>query len=270
LTDRIIPRYDDYKLIGRTRLDAVLALANSNSLLIARRLIDGVSHVNKFGENADIAKDTREDIWDEGGDYIFPTTADITHISQETDEVGTDGGATIELQGLDANWDLVVQTADLDGSDTTTEVALTTPLIRVFRMKVLAGIVLAADIHAVASGGATIYAMILAGNNQTLMAIWACPRGKSAYVTKYYASMTLGTGKEPKGANVRLWVADRDSGYEFQLKHSMGIQKGAGNIEHVFDPPMKVSQKSDIKMNAFAFDNPAQISAGFDLILIDD
>ena len=239
-------------------------------LEIAKGNVTGHSSINKFGENNDVAGDTYEDIWDGGGNYPYPTTATITHISQATDQVGTDGGATIEVQGLDTNWALVVQTADLDGTDTTTEVALGTALIRVFRMKVLENIILAADVSAVASGGATTYATILAGNNQTLMALYTVPAGKSAYMTKYYASFTKSAVRDPAGVGIRLWAADRANSYEFQLKHSIGIQVGSTALEHSFAPYQKFTEKTDIRINAIPLTNAGNISAGFDLILVDN
>lgn len=265
---RVIPKYYDYPMIGRVRNDAKVALANSDPLLIARGMIDGAFVVNKFGANTDSAADTTEDIWDGGGTYPFPSTADITHIAQATNQVATDGGATIEVQGLDADWNLVVQTADLDATDTTTEVALTTPLRRVFRMKCLADVVLAADVSAVASGGGTTYATMLAGNNQTLMAIYTVPAGYEAYMTGYYYSVTDLTNRSPTSTEFRLWAADRGKGYEFQLKHMVGVAKAASGDQHFFVPPTKFSEKTDIKITALAADLPADVHAGFDLILI--
>ena len=239
-------------------------------LEVAKGNVAGHSSVNNFGENALITSDTTEDIWDGSVSYPYPTTATITHLTQATDQVGTDGGATVEVQGLDANWALVVQTANLDATNTTTEVALTTPLIRVFRIKVLEDIVLADDISVVSSGGATTYAIVLAGNNQTLMALYTVPAGKTAYMTKYYASITLGASKVPLGANIRMWAADRANGYEFQLKHSIGIQGGAAGIEHRFMPYQKFSEKTDIRINGTPYSQDGQISAGFDLIVVDN
>lgn len=272
---KIIPAYDDYELIGRIRMDATIALANSHPLLIARGLIDGTGQVNKFGENPDITAGTTEDCWDGGGTYSFPTTATITHLRQATDQVGTDGGATIELQGLDANWDLTVQTADLDGTDTTTEVELTTPLIRIFRMKVLANVVLAADTWTGATGMAagTAKSIIQTGNNQTLMAIYTVPRGKTAYMTQYYADNVPTASKIPDSVEFNLWMADRHNGYEFQLKHSRAIPRLGAGIVQAFNPYMKINQKTDIKISAKVVGGPGDDGhphAGFDLILIDD
>jgi len=272
---RIIPKYDDYKLIGRTRLDAIIALANSNPLLIARGLVDGASQVNKFGENPDIAVGTTEDVWDGGGTYAFPVTATITHLRQATDEVGTDGGVTIELQGLDANFDLVVQTADLDGSATTTEVVLTTPLLRVFRLKVLADVVAAADIWVGATGMAanTAKAIIQAGNNQTLMAIYTVPAGKTAYMIKYSIDNVPTASKIPDSVEFKLWTADRANGYEFQLKHEKAIPLSGTVPDHYFIPPMRITEKTDIKISASVVGGPGDDGhphAGFDLILFDN
>lgn len=96
--------------------------------------VSGSFPVNKFGANVLVTADTIEDIWDGGGTYVYPTTADITHVHQLVDQVNL-RGADVEVQGLDINWDLVVQTQQLDAADTSTLVALGTPLLRIFRIK---------------------------------------------------------------------------------------------------------------------------------------
>jgi len=271
---RIIPQFYNYDLIGRVRMDANVALANSNPLLIARGLVAGASCVNKFGENPLVAVNTTADVWDGGGTYVFPTTTSITHIRQATDQVGTDGGATIQVQGLDANWDLVVQTADLDAADTTTEVELTTPLIRVFRMKVHANVVLAADlwIGATGVGAATAKAIIQTGNNQTLMAIYTVPAGKTAYMTQYYADNVPTASRTPDSVEITLWMADRANGYEFQTKNMRGIPQLGDGFTHEFNPPIRITEKTDIKVSAFVSGTVGEdgnVHAGFDLVLYD-
>jgi len=272
---RKIPQYYNYAMIGRTRMDADIALASANPLLIARGLVNGTSVVNKFGENPDITAGTTEDVWDGGGTYSFPAAATITHIRQATDQVGTDGGATIQLQGLDVNWALAVQTADLDGTATTTEVLLTTPLRRIFRMKVHANVVLAADIWAGATGmaAATSSAIIQTGNNQTLMAIYTVPAGKTAYMTQYYCDNVPTAAKKPDSVEFKLWMADRHNGYEFQLKHEKAIPISGDGFTHTFNPYMRIGQKTDIKIDAAVVGGAGDDGhphAGFDLILIDD
>lgn len=236
--------------------------------------IAGVSVVNKFGRASAITTGNTWEVWDGNVAYVYPTTASITHIRQATDQVGTDGGATIEVQGLDASWNLVVQNVDLDGTATTTEVVLTTPLIRVFRMKVLENITLAADIWIGATGvaAATAKAIIKAGNNQTLMAIYTVPNGKTAYMTNYYATANPGGGA-PTTFYVRLWARDNVNNYARQLKHHMGVSADVdayGRMQHFFNPYYKFTQKTDIIITGSPSGASVDVSAGFDLILIDN
>jgi len=238
-------------------------------LAIAKGEIKGHSGVNKFGENSDIGANSEEDIWDGGGDYTFPTTADITHVSQAVDQAAM-RGQKIEYQGLDANWNLVVNEATLDASDTTTAVVLANPLRRIFRMKVLADVVIDQNINAHNVGNTTTYATMQAGNNQTLMAIYTVPAGKTAYVVNVWATMVESTVKQPDSINVKLWVADRANGYEFQLKQEQGLPTGGAKAEHHFFPYMKVNEKNDIKISTYADGAAGHVNAGFDLILVDN
>jgi len=243
-------------------------ITNDAMLEIARGNISQLSVVNKFGENIDIADGVREDVWDLGGTYTFPTTADITHIKQATDQA-TLQGETVQVQGLDANWDLVLQDAVLDAADTTTLVELTTPLIRVFRMKVQANVVGTANILATNAGATVNYAQITAGNNQTLMAIYTVPRGFTAYITNYYYDYVRDAVKDPDSVEFGLWAADRANGYEFQVKHLVGLPKQASAPQHFFNPYFKVTEKTDIKMTALSDGGGANVHAGFDIILQD-
>ena len=248
-------------------------LATKDSMLeIPAGNINGYSSVNKFGRSTAITTGNTWEIWDGNAAYSFPATALITKIKQATDQVGTDGGATIEVQGLDANWALVVQTADLDGTDTTTEVTLDTPLIRVFRMKCLENIVLAANVSCVATGGGTTYATITAGNNQTLMAIYTVPASKTAYMTSYYATANPGGGA-PTTFNVSLWAQDNANTYKPQLKHIMGVSADPdayGRMQHSFAPYYKFTEKTDIIMKGAPTGASVDVSAGFDIILVDN
>ncbi len=242
---------------------------SDNMLQISMGTKPGYSSVNKFGANSNVIKNTRKDVWDGLVDYTFPATADITHISQKADQAAM-RGATIEVQGLDTNWDLVVQTKTLDATLSTTAVALDTPLRRIFRMKVLANVIGDQDIEAHNAGKTFTYAIMSAGNNQTLMAIYTVPRGKTAYMTQYFASVVESTGKEPKSTNIGVWTSDRENTYEFQLKHEQGIPKAGSGVEHKFTPYMRINEKTDVKITAACDNENGHIHAGFDLILVDN
>ncbi len=232
--------------------------------------ITGTSTLNKFGQNPNIAQNTTETICDTGDDYPFPASADITHISQAADETAM-RGAEINIQGLDASWNLVVQTKNLDASDSSTLVALDTPLIRVFRLKVQAAVTATEIVQVTDSGETTVYAQIQPGNNQTLMAVYTVPNGKTLYLNDYYATLNPAASKDPTALTISLWVRDNENDYAPQLKHRVGLDiSGTSALPHIFKPPMKVSAKCDIYITAYAEGKAADVSAGFDGVLEDD
>lgn len=237
------------------------------NLDIARGAYQQVAVVNKFGRNSAVAIGVEEEVWDGSVAYTFPATALMTSLSQTTDQAALQG-ATIELMGLDANWELVTQNALLDAADTTTVVTLTTPLIRCFRVKVLAATACSSSIRVHNAGETVDYAIILAGNNQTLMAIYTVPAGKTAYMTGYYSSVNPGTNLDPTSMPVRLWHRDNTNGYAPHIKHIMGIVNGIHH--HEFKPYYKIAQKTDVYLTAQPVGKAADVSAGFDLILVDN
>ena len=238
-------------------------------LLISAGEYEGISTVNKFGSNEDVSNGTEESVWDGGGTYSFPATALITKLSQTVDQVAMRGG-TIEVQGLAAGYVLTVQTKALDAADTTTAVTLDTPLLRVFRMKVLEDIVNTSEIRAHNTAESVDYAIISIGNNQTLMAIYTVPAGVTAYMTNYYCDYVRSAARDPDSIEYRLWVADRDNGYEFQIKHKKGIPKQASGFRQGFNPYFKINEKNDIMITAEPSGAASDVHAGFDLILIEN
>lgn len=245
-----------------------LELISFTDLAISSGQIDGVSSISKFGRNTAVALDTTEEIWDGSAAYSFPATALITSMSQTADQAAM-RGETINIQGIDASWNLVSQDALLDATDTTTVVTLTTPLIRVFRAKVNSSVVGDQDIRIHNAGETQDYAVVTAGNNQTQMAIYTIPNGKTGYVTNYWAHHNPATGQDPTSNAITLWAADNDNGYAKQIKHVIGLPSGGG-FQHTFSPYLTFTQKTDIYLTASPVGKAADVSAGFDIILIDN
>jgi len=237
-------------------------------LLAPAGVWEGITCVNKFGENHNVATDSTETIWEGSNLYPFPATALITSMSQTADQLAM-RGATIEVQGLDADWNLVIQNADLDGTLTTNVVTLSTPLIRVFRAKVMADVVSDQVIRIHNAGETVDYAIITAGENQTTMAIYTVPANFTAYLTNYYSHHHPATNQNPTSLDLKLYGADRHNGYAGQLKHTVGVPTG-GAFHHPFVPYMRFTQKTDIYMTATTVGKAAHVSAGFDLYLLDN
>ncbi len=239
-------------------------------LEVAKGTVPGTSEYNKFGRNIAVASDDTEEIWDGSAAYVFPATALMTSISQTTDQVAM-RGATIKVEGLDASWNFVTQNAVL-GNPTTTVVTLATALLRCFRMEVQADVVGDADIRVHNAGETQDYAIILAGNNQTLMAIYTVPNGVTAYAPCWYATANAGGGA-PTTLDMKLWARDNDNSYEKKLTHSMGVSADVdayGHFQHVFGPYKKFTQKTDIYITATTVGSAVDVSAGFDLILVNN
>ena len=253
----------------------------ADSLLeVVKGNVAGQSGINKFGQAPDFdTSDNEVDIWDGANDaspnlmnYIFSTTADIDSLSSSDDSDTQD----IEVQGLDADYNLVTQTIALTGQ---TRVALTTNLIRVFRLKNMgatnnAGVIYCFKNVATTAGVpntlANIRAMIAVGNNQTLMAIYTIPNGKTGYMPAFYA----GIAGPRRDAAYGCKMYARTFGGVFQLKHDESIDdEGTSRFQHNFIMPLKFEAKTDIKITGQAYTasiTAAAMSAGFTILLVDN
>jgi len=236
---------------------------NSSGLAIAKGDVTGTTFVSKFGQNEDIGTGAYEDIWDGGGTYTWPAngTAPITHLySTGADTV------EIEVQGLDIDGELVVQTKTLTG---TTVVALDTALWRVFRMKNLGSTDIGSSniVHASDSGKTVSYAQIQNGNNQTLMALYTIPAGKIGYLLAGSASI-VGLVRD---YSIDGHVYMRSYGGVFQLKHTFGaISDGTSVFQHRYHIPLPIPAKTDITVKAISSKDGGILNATFDIVLVDN
>ena len=246
------------------------ALTDDN-LLISMGVYSGIEHINKFGENEDVVANTHEDIWTGGGDYPYPATALITHVSQTTNQVAA-LGAQVKLEGLNANWELQRQRTFLDGTDTTTPVELDIPLLRVWRVAVGSAVNIDSSIRVHNAAENVDYAIMLPDENQTMMAQYTIPRGYTGYMTGLYTSVISDAtnNKEPDYTDVHLHARDNLFGHDWQIKHEQAIPKNGSGFQHFFKPYYKFVEMTDLKMAAFCKAEPGHVHAGFDIIIIKD
>ena len=237
------------------------------ALLVAAGVFPGITGVNKFGRNSNIAIGVEEEIWEGSAAYPFATGADITKINTTVD-IANMRGEVVQIQGLDVNWVLTVQLATLDASNSTTLVTLDTPLRRVFRMKFRSAVVGTSSITLVNDADTVLYASIEPGTNQTEMAIYTVPAGFTAYMTNYFSHVNPGTNLDPTAMPIRLWETHNDAGYAPQLRHTIGQVEG--NWQHEFNPYLPFGEMSDIFITAQPVGKAADVSAGFDLYLLDN
>lgn len=266
--------------IGSTNSGNLRVTDAENGLAIAKGDVTNTAFIHKFGGTPDFdTTDNEVTVWDGADDgnidkmvYTYSSTADIDTISS------SDAGDTvdIEVQGLDSNFDLVTQTATLNGQN---KVTLGTALIRVFRMKNVGATDLAGYVYCyvdttisagVPTTTAPVRSVIQNSNNQTLMAVYTIPNGKTGYMRDWYAS----TAGASKSSNYVIRLKARPTGKVFQLKHIASISDtGNSYIQHKYEEPEVFAAKTDIEMTAqmtAAGATAAAVSAGFDIVLVDN
>lgn len=250
-------------------------ISNKDFMLeVAKGRVSNHYAVNKFGRNTDVDTVVNEDVWENGGTWVAPTTA-RTHdiVSTSTDDASAGVGArTIQVYGLTA-WDAseVSETITLNG---TTNVATTNSYVIIHRMKVLtkgATNVNVGTITATAQTDATVTAQINASQGQTQMAIYGIPSTQSFYLTNYYASAIKDATALSIDINLFVNPEPDTELTNFLTKHTSGAAtEGTSYTQKDFKPYYKISGPAIIKIQVGTSVNDTDVSAGFDGILIDN
>lgn len=238
------------------------------SLKIAAGVYPGVHCINKFGHNPAVASGATEEIWDGSATYVFPATALMVKMSQTTDQAAMQG-ETVEVQGLDADFEAVTQDVVLDASNTTTPVVLGTALIRVNRMFIKSAVVADQSIRLHNSAESQDYSVILVPNQQTAQAIYTVPAGVTAYCSSYYMAHVPTSGQTFTSLTIKLLQRQNATSEAPRLVHELGLAPN-GHIAHEFSPYVKFPEKTDIYITATTVAAAANTVAGFDLILVDN
>jgi len=249
-----------------------------SGLAIAKGDVVGHAYIHKFGRAPDFdSGDGDVTVWDGADDsevnemqYNYSTTAIIDSLSS------ANAGDTqdIEVLGLDSNYVLTTQTITITGQ---TRKALTTNLIRVKRLRNVGSTNLAGELYCYENTALTagvpidttkVRAAIVVGNNQTEMAIYTVPAGKTGYLRQWFAS----SSGAKKTTNYLIKLMARPFGQVFQLNHSSSISDTSPYL-HTYVEPVSFSEKTDIEMRASLTDTgvtEAAVSAGFDIVLVDN
>jgi len=231
--------------------------------------IVGHTRIHKFGHNPNIGA-SWEDLWDNGTAYPTLTSATKFNVSStdaddDASPLGT-GAWNVTIYGLDANYVEVNETVNLDGQN---PVSTVNEYIRVYRAVVAsAGSTETNEGHIFVGTGpvtagvpSSVYAEIIAGHGQTLMAIYTVPANKTAFLTMLYM-----TSDEDKRITFGLFM--RPPGGAWNIKDYVHLYRQTFNLQYL--PPRVIPQKTDIVMRAMANTPPAAVSGGFDLILVDN
>ena len=216
---------------------------------IARGRVSDTFAINKFGYNSQVGT-AWETVWDGNNTYTYISTASTaTAASDDTD----DNGATVLVQGLDANYAEVEETLTVGGSAGTVE------FYRIHR-----GVLVTHPTGDSNAGNITITcdsksaAIITEDLGQTLMAVYTVPAGHVAYLVQVDA----GCGKDNEH-EIRLMVKHNGGVWNTKSYHS---QRGGFNGIK-FEVPIHISAESDVEIRAKA-SSTSSVSAGFELIIV--
>jgi len=244
-------------------------------LQVARNQIAFHKRNFKFGFNP-LVVDSLETVWAQGGLYSYLASASTLYISSSSgfDDVGSTGATSAKVSGLDANYNEVSVTVDLNGQ-TGVQLGDASNWIRVNRIEVLtagsgganAG-VLYVGTEAAPSGGVPTnkYATVAIGDNQTLMALWTVPAGYTAYL--YETHITVATEANNKYGVIS--VVARPNGGVFNIKDKFTTV--LDTVTQKYNFPLKFEEKTDIEVRAIGSSSNANIaiSAGLDILYIEN
>ena len=268
-----------YGAVQRSADGNLLIHDAENPSAIAFGDVPGKSIVQKFGNAPDFdtgdGEITVTDLAEDGEpyqnmQYVYSATADITHISAEN----AADTQIIEVQGLGAATNLVIQSATLDGTNV---VALSTPLLRVFRVKNMNSTDFADHVFVHTNGTVTAgvpdtasaRAAVHNGNNQSEMSLYTVPAGKHLIVKGIYFSSA--GAKKSAVYKCTLWA--RPAGGVFQLKWNRSFNDDLeSGIQHPYQTGLYFDEGTDIELRVEILTvavSGATISAGMEIEMKD-
>lgn len=237
-------------------------------LQVARGLVAGTKSVFKFGFNAAL-NTSEETVWAASTLYVYPPSASVMTVSSGStlDTAAGTGARTVTISGLDASYNEQSETVTLNGQ---TAVNTVGTYIRVNRAFVVtAGSTGTAQGNIYVGTGtvttgipANVYALIILGDNQTLMALWTVPAGYTAYIISAYVN----AGDASVTQYITARFVQRPFGGVFRTASKITLHDGIGNF---FDAvPPSFTEKTDVEVRATSSSGTNQVGASFTIIYI--
>jgi hypothetical protein len=193
----------------------------------------------------------------------------VSSSSTDDAEAGT-GARTVQVYGLDADYNEITETVILNGQ---TAVNTTNLYLRVFRAFVAtagsgenaAGTIYIGTGTVTTGVPATIYAEIPVGVNQTLMAVWTVPANHTAYISRG----TLSGASNNAGHAILGKFCFRPLGGVMRVAAEVTLNNGF--VPFDFECPIALPEKTDIEVRGIAINGSNfYCTATFELIYIEN
>ena len=207
--------------------------------------------IDKFGLNSSVGS-SYETIWDAGSTYAYPSSAVAMTVTSASG--ASDNGVEVTIIGLDGDYAEVEQSVTLGGLGVATT---TQTFIRVFRAFVSNGQD-ATGVLDIDNGG-TVYAQIQPEFQQTMMAVYTVPAGKTGYLVSGNVSST-------KDKDITAKLMMREFGGVLRTK-GLVLTPGAP-FQRQWVIPQRIPAKTDIEIRAKA-GATGPVAAGFEIVLVD-
>lgn len=220
-------------------------------LSIQKGLVQNYTGIQKFGLNTAVGT-SFETIWDGNNTYTYPSSAGTA--TATSSDTASDNTGTVEIQGLDANYDLATETLTIGGS------AGSTSFIRVFRAVMKTANTGTSNVGVISiTVSSTTVAQIRAGYGQTLMCVYTVPRKHNAYLMQ----LDVGSSKDLEN-EIRFITKEISNGNVWATKGF--ITTRGGFVEKNYAVPVVIPEKTDIELIAKASATSA-VSGGFELFI---
>lgn len=218
-----------------------------------------LENISSINENVN-TDNLDQDVWSNGGEYVFPEQATILKIKSDnnSDSVDDIGARSIYIKGLDINFELLEETVNLDGKN---EVFSLNSFYRINRVRINT-----AGSYNKNKGNITvicdnkIVSKLTTGKNSCGSSIYTVPKNQNAHI------ILVGTSSccdKDKILNLKIELKIRKYGSVFITKQIFNA-----NDYRIFPIPILAEAKSDIKLSiTYCNQGKVLVAANYDLVL---
>ena len=254
----------DYNSVGQPVIRTV-----GGDIYNSINLPAGFGQIHKFGAVPAMSQNTNGTIWDEN-DTVYPwatidangvLTVSVVEPNNEGSTSTAHDGDSVEIQGLDGDYNLQTETVTISGSSATT----TNNFKRVFRARFTNGGSFDPNTKRILiKSGVTTVAKILEDVGQTLMSVYTIPAGFTGYLMRLDV-----TAQGTATGSFKLFARPGGVG-SFQIKHTAEVNGVGGAYQLEYPIPQSFTEKTDIDARMHTFSNNGRYTCTFDILLVDN
>ena len=238
-------------------------------LEISKGNVPGHTRIHKFGHNEGLST-SFETIWSGSNLYTYPPAATLMNISSsDVDDLAGDTGAwNVTVYGLDAGYNFINETLQLNGQN---PVSTTLQYLRVYRMITREsgssgyneGIIYLGTGAVVAGAPTNKYGIIDANYGQTFMSQFTIPDGYIGYLTN------IGITCYTANKGFEIYLRNRPVNESWLRKEEYHMVSGE-NVQHLLLPPVPIAPRTDIEFMGKVDVAGGVTEVNYDIVLVED